>query len=65
MGTYLYTENCGASLSLSKIIYIHVLFSSAPDIPPVPRLKETVNKDHFPPQHNRKVQAAATQKIKQ
>ena len=45
MGTYQYTENCGASLSLSKIIYIHVLFSSAPDIPPVPRLKETVNKD--------------------
>ena len=65
MGTYQYTENCGASLSLSKIIYIHVLFSSAPDIPPVPRLKETVNKDHFPPQHNRKVQAAATQKTKQ
>ena len=52
MGTYQYTENCGASLSLSKIIYIHVLFSNAPDIPPVPRLKETVNKDHFPPQHN-------------
>ena len=26
MGTYQYTENCGASLSLSKIIYIHVLF---------------------------------------
>ena len=65
MGTYQYTENCGASLSLSKIIYIHVLFSNAPDIPPVPRLKETVNKDHFPPQHNRKVQAAAMQKIKQ
>ena len=50
MGTYQYTENCGAFLSLSKIIYIHVFFSSAPDIPPVPRLKETVTKDHFPPQ---------------
>ena len=36
MGTYQYTENCGASLSLSKIIYIHVLFSSEPEIPVVP-----------------------------
>ena len=52
MGTYQYTEKLWRFPFRIKDYLYPCLFSSAPDIPPVPRLKETVNKDHFPPQHN-------------